>query len=39
MLKRQEKLNQYLERAQFVDRYYCEYVKRLNKRIQEKNRH
>jgi len=39
MLKRQEKLNQYLERTQFVDQYYREYVKRLNKKIQEMNRH
>ena len=33
MSKKQQQLNQYLERAQYVDEYYREYVKRLNKRI------
>ena len=33
MLRNQEKLNQYLERVQYVDAYYREYIKRLNKKI------
>jgi len=33
MLKKQEKLNQYLERNSYVDDYYRQYVQRLNKRI------
>ena len=35
MLKKQEKLNQYLEKASYVDEYYRQYVKRLNKKISE----
>lgn len=33
MLRNQEKLNQYLEKSLYVDAYYREYVKRLNKKI------
>ena len=35
MLKKQQKLNQYLERSSYVDEYYRQYVKRLNNKIQE----
>ena len=33
MLLRQQKLNQYLERVQYVDEYYRQYIKRLNNKI------
>ena len=36
MLNKIEKLNQYLERSSYVDEYYRQYVKRLNKQINEK---
>jgi hypothetical protein len=36
MLRKQEKLNKYLERSSYVDEYYRQYVKRLNKQINEK---
>ena len=35
MTRHHEKLNQYLNRSKKVDEYYREYVKRLNKKIQE----
>ena len=35
MLRKQEKLNKYLERSSYVDEYYRQYVKRLNNKIQE----
>ena len=35
MTRHLEKLNQYLNRSKNVDEYYREYVKRLNKKIQE----
>lgn len=35
MTRHHEKLNQYLNRSKSVDEYYREYVKRLNKKIQE----
>ena len=36
MLKKQQKLNQYLESVSYVDDYYRQYVQRLNKKILEK---
>lgn len=39
MTRSQEKLNQYLKQSQYVDAYYIEYVKRLNKKISEKKNH
>ena len=34
MLRKQEKLNKYLERSSYVDEYYRQYAKRLAKKIQ-----
>lgn len=39
MLRKQEKLNQYLERVAYVDEYYRQYVKRLNKKILKNMNH
>ena len=39
MLKKQQRLNQYLESASYVDDYYRQYVQRLNKKILERINH
>lgn len=39
MLKKQQKLNQYLESVSYVDDYYRQYVQRLNKKILERINH
>lgn len=39
MLKKQQKLNQYLESVSYVDDYYRQYVQRLKKKILERINH